>query len=62
LSRNVDLIVTTEKDLLKLIRFPFARGKLLALRVSMAVAEEQNFLEAVIGSIRHYGVVGESRT
>jgi tetraacyldisaccharide 4'-kinase len=62
LSRNVDLIVTTEKDLLKLIRFPFARGKLLALRVSMAVAAEQDFLEAVIGSIRHYGVVSESRT
>jgi tetraacyldisaccharide 4'-kinase len=54
LARNVDLIVTTEKDILKLIRFPFARGKLLALRVSMAIAQEETFLDAVIGSIRQY--------
>jgi tetraacyldisaccharide 4'-kinase len=61
LSRKVDLIVTTEKDLLKLIRFPFARGKLLALRVSMAIAQEQLLLDAVIGSIRQSDLAGASR-
>jgi tetraacyldisaccharide 4'-kinase len=55
LARNVDLIVTTEKDILKLIRFPFARGKLLALRVSMAVAQEEALLDTIIGSIRQHG-------
>jgi tetraacyldisaccharide 4'-kinase len=59
IARNVDLIVTTEKDILKLIRFPFARGKLLALRVSMAVAREQDLLDALIGRIRQYGRRGE---
>ena len=54
IARNVDLIVTTEKDILKLIRFPFARGKLLALRVSLAVAQEEGLLDAVIGSIRQH--------
>jgi tetraacyldisaccharide 4'-kinase len=32
-ARDVDLIVTTEKDLVKLERFPFAKGKLAALRI-----------------------------
>ncbi len=32
-TRDVDLIVTTEKDLVKLEAFPFARGKLVALRI-----------------------------
>ena len=36
-ARNADLIITTEKDILKLIRFPFGREKLLALRVTMAI-------------------------
>ena len=58
LARKVDLIVTTEKDILKLLRFPFARGKLLALRISMTVAHEQDLLEAVIGRIRQYDAGG----
>jgi tetraacyldisaccharide 4'-kinase len=63
IARNVDFIVTTEKDILKLIRFPFARGKLLALRVSMAVAHEEGLLDAVIGSIRQHGSYqNEART
>ena len=62
-ARDVDLIVTTEKDILKLMRFPFARGKLLALRVSMAVAQEEGLLDLVIGSIRNHGRhKNESRT
>jgi tetraacyldisaccharide-1-P 4'-kinase len=63
IARDVDLIVTTEKDILKLMRFPFARGKLLALRVSMAVAQEQALLDLVIGAIRDHGHhQDESRT
>jgi tetraacyldisaccharide 4'-kinase len=54
IARDVDLIVTTEKDILKLMRFPFARGKLLALRVSMAVEQEEGLLDLVIGSIRKH--------
>jgi tetraacyldisaccharide 4'-kinase len=33
-TRDVELIVTTEKDLVKLEHFPFARGKLVALRIA----------------------------
>jgi tetraacyldisaccharide 4'-kinase len=33
-THDFDYVVTTEKDLVKLEHFPFARGKLLALRVS----------------------------
>lgn len=36
-ARDADLILTTEKDIIKLGRFPFAREKLLALRVEMVV-------------------------
>lgn len=46
-ARNVDLIVTTEKDILKLVRFPFAREKLLALRVEMMVENGNLLVEAV---------------
>jgi tetraacyldisaccharide 4'-kinase len=33
-TREVDFIVTTEKDLVKLEHFPFAKGKLVALRIA----------------------------
>ena len=36
-SRELDLVVTTEKDLVKLEQFPFAKDKLVAVRVSMRV-------------------------
>ena len=39
MARLVDLIITTEKDILKLIRYPFARDKLMALRVGMSIPE-----------------------
>jgi tetraacyldisaccharide-1-P 4'-kinase len=42
MARLIDLIITTEKDILKLIRYPFARDKLMALRVGMNVAGETN--------------------
>lgn len=59
IARDVDLIVTTEKDILKLVRFPFARGKLLALRVAMAVAQEEGLLDLVISAIRNYRLRNE---
>jgi tetraacyldisaccharide 4'-kinase len=46
-ARNVEIIVTTEKDILKLVRFPFARQKLLALRVEMAVENGEALVAAV---------------
>ena len=33
-TRDIELIVTTEKDLVKLESFPFAKGKLVALRIA----------------------------
>jgi tetraacyldisaccharide 4'-kinase len=38
-ARDVDLIVTTEKDLVKLERFPFARDSLYALRLEVTMPE-----------------------
>lgn len=46
-ARQVDRVITTEKDMIKLIRFPFARDKLYALRVTMAVEEGGKLVEAV---------------
>ncbi|MGH7781688.1 MAG: tetraacyldisaccharide 4'-kinase [Candidatus Binataceae bacterium] len=39
-ARGIDLIVTTEKDLVKLERFPFARDSLYALRLEVTMAED----------------------
>ncbi|HUA33076.1 MAG TPA: tetraacyldisaccharide 4'-kinase [Candidatus Binataceae bacterium] len=39
-ARNADLVVTTEKDLVKLERFPFARDSLYALRLEVAMNDE----------------------
>jgi tetraacyldisaccharide 4'-kinase len=47
LARNVDLIVTTEKDLVKLARFPFAKDKLVAVRVAMAVENGAALVQAL---------------
>lgn len=46
-ARNVDFIVTTEKDIIKLVRFPFAKEKLLALRVEMVVENGISLVGAV---------------
>ncbi len=51
-GRNADLIITTEKDILKLIRFPFGREKLLALRVTMAVENGDTLIEAMVDRIQ----------
>ena len=51
-ARNVDLIVTTEKDILKLVRFPFAKEKLFALRVEMVVENGAALVQSVEEAIR----------
>jgi tetraacyldisaccharide 4'-kinase len=50
-ARDADLIVTTEKDLVKLERFPFARNSLYALRleVAMDAADAVRLDEIVLG-------------
>jgi tetraacyldisaccharide 4'-kinase len=51
-SRKADLIVTTEKDIVKLMRFPFVREKLLALRVTMVVENGDSLIAAILGRVR----------
>ena len=53
LSKKCDLIVTTEKDLVKLERFPFAAGRLLALRVTMHVEPSTPLLDAIEQRFRY---------
>ena len=47
-SRRVDLIITTEKDIVKLAEFPFAKDKLLALRVAMSVENGAALIDAIV--------------
>lgn len=47
-SRRVDLIITTEKDIVKLVQFPFAKDKLLALRVAMSVENGDALIAAIV--------------
>lgn len=46
-SQDCDLLVTTEKDLVKLQAFPFARGKLMALRVEPSLDDEERMLALI---------------
>lgn len=50
-ARQVDVVVTTEKDLVKLARFPFAKDKLLALRVAMKVENGGTLIESILARI-----------
>ena len=52
MARLVDLIVTTEKDILKLVRYPFARDKLLALRVAMVVENGEPLVSSIVEKIQ----------
>jgi len=51
-ARDADMVITTEKDLVKLDRFPFARDSLYALRleVSMEAAECARLLDTIVGA------------
>jgi tetraacyldisaccharide 4'-kinase len=51
-ARNADLIITTEKDILKLVRFPVARERLLALRVAMVVENGRAMVQEMLDTIR----------
>lgn len=48
---QADLVVTTEKDLVKLAEFPFATGKLVALRIVPCVERSQELIEAVLARV-----------
>jgi tetraacyldisaccharide 4'-kinase len=48
-ARNADLVVTTEKDLVKLERFPFARDSLCALRLEVRMNDDDaRALDAIV--------------
>ncbi len=53
IGRRCDLIVTTEKDLVKLERFPFPTGKLVALRVRMQVRNAECLLSRIERQLAH---------
>jgi tetraacyldisaccharide 4'-kinase len=61
-ARDVDLVVTTEKDLVKLERFPFARDSLYALRleVSMPDDEAQMLDELIASRLQSDKVTGDA--
>jgi len=47
-AANADLVVTTEKDLVKLERFPFARSELAALRLEITMGKDEERLLALV--------------
>jgi tetraacyldisaccharide 4'-kinase len=50
-ARSADLIITTEKDILKLAGFPVARERLFALRVSMVVENGGGLVGQIVNLI-----------
>jgi tetraacyldisaccharide 4'-kinase len=50
-SQTADLVVTTEKDLVKLESFPFANGKLVALRIEARVDGGDELIAGVLQKI-----------
>jgi tetraacyldisaccharide-1-P 4'-kinase len=49
-AATVDLVVTTEKDLVKLERFPFPRNAIAALRLEISMgADEERLLRMALG-------------
>ena len=50
-GHDVDLIVTTEKDLVKLEAFPFATGKLVALRIAPHVEHGAALLDDIAARV-----------
>jgi tetraacyldisaccharide 4'-kinase len=49
-GHEADLIVTTEKDLVKLEAFPFATGKLVALRIAPQVERAEALIAAILAT------------
>ncbi len=58
-SQDCDLLVTTEKDLIKLEAFPFARGMMMALRVEPRVEEGDRLLAMIEAKTVLRGVASE---
>ena len=54
-SRVCDFVVTTEKDLVKLEKFPFATDKLVALRIDMEVDDAEQFLAFIESQLKGIG-------
>ena len=59
-SQGCDLVVTTEKDLVKLEAFPFARGKLMALRVEPNIEEADRLLSMIEQDTLLHGVASDA--
>jgi tetraacyldisaccharide 4'-kinase len=57
---TAELVVTTEKDIIKLARFPFAKGKLMALRVEMVVENGEALVAALSDRVREQPATGGS--
>lgn len=45
--RGAELVVTTEKDLVKLEHFPFERGKLVAVRIAARVDDDERLVQMI---------------
>jgi tetraacyldisaccharide 4'-kinase len=57
-GRSAELIVTTEKDIIKLARFPFAKDKLFALRVEMVVENGDALVAALLERVHKRQTAG----
>lgn len=51
-GQEADLIVTTEKDLVKLDAFPFESGKLMGLRIMPVVERDAALVDAIMAKIQ----------
>ncbi len=51
-GRHADRVITTEKDMVKLVQFPFAKDRLYALRVMMVVEKGDKLVDAVEETLR----------
>lgn len=62
-ARDSDLVVTTEKDLIKLERFPFTRDSLYALRIDVTMAESDvRRLDDLLAAQIHASIPAADRT
>jgi tetraacyldisaccharide 4'-kinase len=59
-AREADLVVTTEKDLVKLEAYPFATGKLVALRIEPRVENGDALIQAILGKMTFERGVGRT--
>jgi len=51
-TRDIEMVVTTEKDLVKLEQFPFPRGKLVALRIAPQVEGAETLIAMILERVR----------